>query len=91
MAAAPHEQGSHLHIFLIADVRGYTRFTLERGDEAAVRLATRFAELSRQRVSAREGRVVEIRGDEVLAVFASARQALRAAVELQESSRSCQI
>ena len=29
--------------FLIADVRGYTRFTSERGDEAAARLATRFA------------------------------------------------
>src|SRR6266480_2454909 len=39
--------------FLIADVRGYTRFTQERGDEA-------------------------------LAVFDSARQALRAASDLQE-------
>ena len=34
--------------FLIADVRGYTRFTQERGDEAAARLATRFAELARE-------------------------------------------
>lgn len=31
--------------FLIADVRGYTLFTQERGDEAAAHLATKFAEV----------------------------------------------
>ena len=30
--------------FLVADVRGYTTFTQERGDEAAAELAARFAE-----------------------------------------------
>ena len=29
--------------FLVADVRGYTTFTQERGDEAAAELAARFA------------------------------------------------
>jgi class 3 adenylate cyclase len=38
--------------FLIADVRGYTRFTQQRGDEAAARLATRFADLSREAIEA---------------------------------------
>ena len=33
--------------FLIADIRGYTRFTLERGDEAAARLVRRFAAIRR--------------------------------------------
>ncbi len=70
--------------FLIADVRGYTRFTQERGDEAAARLATRFAELAREAIEAAGGTLVELRGDEALAVFDSARQALRAASELQE-------
>jgi WD40 repeat protein/class 3 adenylate cyclase len=70
--------------FLIADVRGYTRFTQERGDEAAARLATRFAELAREAVEAAGGTLVELRGDEALAVFDSARQALRAAADLQE-------
>ena len=70
--------------FLIADVRGYTRFTQERGDEAAARLATRFAELAREAIEAAGGSLVELRGDEALAVFDSARQALRAAADLQE-------
>ncbi len=58
--------------FLIADVRGYTRFTHERGDEAAARLATRFAELAREAIEAVGGTLVELRGDEALAVFDSA-------------------
>jgi predicted ATPase/class 3 adenylate cyclase len=72
-----------VHTFLIADVRGYTRFTEEQGDEAAARLAATFAQLARECVEMRDGQVLELRGDEALAVFLSARQALRAAVELQ--------
>ena len=68
--------------FLIADVRGYTSFTQQHGDEAAARLAATFAEIAREGVEARGGRVIELRGDEALAVFTSARQ-LRAAVDLQ--------
>jgi branched-chain amino acid transport system substrate-binding protein len=69
--------------FLIADVRGYTRFTHAHGDEEAANLATRFAGLAREAVTATGGDVVELRGDEALCAFQSARQALRAAVELQ--------
>ena len=69
--------------FLIADVRGYSRFTEEFGDEAAARLAAAFAEVTADEVDAHGGRVVEIRGDEALAVFNSARQAIRAGVDLQ--------
>ena len=69
--------------FLIADVRGYTSFTQVRGDEAAACLAMTFAEVATEAVEARNGRVIGLRGDEALAVFASARQALRAAVDLQ--------
>jgi YVTN family beta-propeller protein len=70
--------------FLIADVRGYTLFTQERGDEAAAKLAAKFARLAREAVDARGGSVIELRGDEALAVFASPRQAIRAAVDLQD-------
>jgi class 3 adenylate cyclase len=66
--------------FLIADVRGYTRFIVEHGDEAAARLAARFAVIAREMVSTQGGEVIELRGDEALAVFSSARQALRAAI-----------
>ena len=69
--------------FVIADVRGYTRFTAERGDAAAALLAKRFADLARDAVEARGGRVIELRGDEALAVFESPSQAVRAAIEFQ--------
>jgi class 3 adenylate cyclase len=69
--------------FLIADVRGYSRFTEEYGDEAAAQLTARFTCLVQEEVDAHGGELVEIRGDEVLAVFESARQAIRAAVDLQ--------
>lgn len=70
-------------VFLIADIRGYTRFTQEYGDSAAARLTARFSELAHSVVDHYDGRVVEVRGDEVLAVFASARQGLIAAHRLQ--------
>lgn len=69
--------------FLIADIRGYSRFTEEYGDEAAARLAAKFADLARDGIEMRGGILVEIRGDEALAVFESARQAIRAAMDLQ--------
>jgi class 3 adenylate cyclase len=73
--------------FLIADVRGYTRFTQEHGDEEAGQLALSFANLCGEAVERHDGEVVELRGDEALCVFGSARRALRAAVELQTSFR----
>jgi class 3 adenylate cyclase len=77
------ETRSDVRTFLIADVRGYSRFTEEFGDEAAARLAAKFVELAEEGVEAHDGELVEVRGDEALAVFASARQAIRAAVDLQ--------
>jgi predicted ATPase/class 3 adenylate cyclase len=64
---------------LVTDVRGYTAFTHAHGDEAGAALAGRFAALAGSVVTTEAGRVVEVRGDEVLAVFSSARAALRAA------------
>jgi WD40 repeat protein/class 3 adenylate cyclase len=79
-----HQQAERsLVVFLIADLRGYTRFTHEYGDEAGARLASRFAALGRAAVEERAGRVMGVRGDEVIAVFSSARQALGAAIALQ--------
>jgi hypothetical protein len=70
--------------FLIADIRGYTLFTQARGDEAAAKLAARFADVVRDLVEKRSGSVLELRGDEALCVFSSARQAIRASVDLQD-------
>jgi predicted ATPase/class 3 adenylate cyclase len=71
--------------FLIADVRGYTRFTLEEGDDAAARMADRFAEICEETLGKYQGRVIELRGDEALAVFASGSQAMHGAVALQQA------
>ena len=83
VAREPEAPADEIRTFLIADVRGYTSFTHERGDEAAAVLATKFAAVAREGVEAAGGRVLELRGDEALAVFRSPRQALRAAVNLQ--------
>ena len=84
----PPAKPSALRTFLIADVRGYTRFTHERGDHAAAQLAGRFARLARHGITAHGGELLELRGDEALGVFGSAREALRAAVELQRLFRA---
>lgn len=81
--AAP-DDATQIRTFLIADVRGYTLFTQERGDEAAGKLAAKFARIARECVEGRGGTLLELRGDEALCVFGSPRQAIRAAVELQE-------
>ena len=78
---------TEVRTFLIADIRGYTRYTQEHGDEAAARLASRFAVHMRRGVASRGGEVIELRGDEALAVFSSSRQALRAALDLQAAFR----
>lgn len=69
--------------FLIANVRGWTTFTQERGDEEAARLAGRLAEVTRSVVEDHRGRVLELRGDEAVVVFGSPRSAIRGAAALQ--------
>ena len=73
-----------VHAFLIADVRGWTTFTQERGDEDAARLAGRLAEVTRSVVKGHNGKVLELRGDEAVVVFGSPRSAIRGAVALQQ-------
>jgi DNA-binding NarL/FixJ family response regulator/class 3 adenylate cyclase len=77
------EGGSGVRVFLIADIRGYTLFTQEHGDQAAARLAKTFARVVREGVEGHGGALVELRGDEALVAFDSPRSAVLAAVELQ--------
>ena len=74
----------HIRTFLIADVRGWTVFTQEHGDEGAGKLAAKFARLVREVVEGRGGKLLELRGDEAMCVFGSPRQAIRAAADVQE-------
>jgi class 3 adenylate cyclase len=78
-------RSSGIKTFLIADIRGYTTYTHEHGDEAAAALAAQFAASVDEVVTAFDGALLELRGDEALVVFLSARQAIRAAVALQEA------
>ena len=80
---ASDEPVEGISTFLVAGLRGYTAFIDEQDDGAAARLAARFADVVREHVEARDGSVIELRGDEALAVFRSPRQAIRTAVELQ--------
>ena len=82
---------TELRTFLIADIRGYTTYTREHGDEAGAALASRFAELVAEVVTPRDGRLLEIRGDEALVMFVSARKALRAAIDLQARFAEAQL
>ncbi|MEO8229545.1 MAG: ABC transporter substrate-binding protein [Chloroflexota bacterium] len=84
LAGTPGQSSeTELRTFLIADIRGYTTYTREHGDQAAAALVARFAELVSEVVVARDGFLIELRGDEALVVFVSARKALRAAIDLQ--------
>ena len=84
----PPVSGADIRTFLFADMRGYTRYTQEHGDDAASALA-RAIRRSRAGGGARvEGELLELRGDEALCMFRSARQALRASVEVQRRLRT---
>src|SRR3954468_15763744 len=82
-SGAPGETEVVVLAFMIADIRGYSRFSREFGDAAAAALAQRFADLARDAVEARGGTVVELRGDEAFATFPAAAQAVQAATEFQ--------
>ena len=77
------ERPGSVRAFLIADIRGWTRLTHDRGDEEAARVAGRFAELTRTAIRPFDGTLLELRGDEALVVFDSVRQAIRAGIALQ--------
>jgi peptide/nickel transport system substrate-binding protein len=74
----------HLTAFLFADIRDYTRFTDRRGAEAASRLLSAFIDLANDAAENHRGRLRGTWGDEVLIEFDSPRDAVRAAIVLQQ-------
>jgi adenylate cyclase len=73
-----------LTAILSADVAGYSRL-VEDDDEATIRTLTTYRQLMRERIDAHRGRVVDAPGDNLLAEFASVVDAVRCAVEIQET------
>ncbi len=98
----PEQVDADVRVFLIADIRGYTRFTQERGDAAAAELASKFAAIVAEVVTGHGGRLMELRGDEALVSFGSPRGALslarspsksassRSGVATRDSARTCE-
>ena len=77
-----------LAAILSADVEGYSRLMSE-DDAATVRMLTTCRETVTQLVHARQGRVVDSPGDNIMAEFGSAVDAVEAAVEIQHKISAC--
>ena len=65
-----------------ADVKGYSRL-MQDDEEATVRTITAYREVMVARISGQNGRVVDAKGDNILAEFPSVVNAVRCAVEIQ--------
>ena len=76
-----------LTAILSADAVGYSRLMAE-DEEATVRTITAYRELISTVVQKHRGRVVDSPGDNILAEFASAVDAVRGAVEIQEELKA---
>src|SRR5690349_10078409 len=71
-----------LEAILAADVAGYSRL-MQEDDEATVATLEAHRTVFRERIEAHRGRVVDMAGDSVLAVFQTATEVVRAAFEIQ--------
>ena len=71
-----------LEAILAADVAGYSRL-MQDDDEATVASLEAYRVVFREKIQAHRGRVVDMTGDSVLAVFDAATGAVRAAFEIQ--------
>src|SRR5215510_16533078 len=76
------EGGRRLEAILAADAAGYSRLMGE-DDEATVVTLEAYRAVCREKIQAHRGRVVDMAGDSVLAVFEAATEAVRAAFEIQ--------
>ena len=70
---------------VFVDVAGFTTFTEEHGDPAAIKLLSDLEKVISRSVSAGKGEVVKALGDGYLLAFPSASQAVRGAVGLREA------
>jgi len=79
---ADPEGSRKLEAILAADVAGYSRL-MQQDDEATVATLEAYRAVFRETIQAHHGRVVDMAGDSVLAVFDAATGAVRAAFEIQ--------
>lgn len=72
---------------LFSDVEGFTQMTERLGDSAALRVMQRHNRIVRRELHRHDGREVELQGDGFVLVFASASQAQRCAIAIQQQLR----
>jgi class 3 adenylate cyclase/tRNA A-37 threonylcarbamoyl transferase component Bud32 len=72
--------------FLFADLRGYTAFVEERGDEEAARLLERYRSMTRAVISRHAGAEVRTEGDSFYVLFPSVARAVSAGLELVDEA-----
>jgi adenylate cyclase len=76
-----------LKAILSADVKGYSRL-MEDDDEATVNTIKTYRKIMADLIASYEGRVVDAKGDNVLAAFASTVNAVRCAVAIQKELKT---
>ena len=79
---ADPEGSRKLEAILAADVAGYSRL-MQQDDEATVATLEAYRVVFREKLQAHRGRMVDMTGDSVLAVFEAATEAVRSAFEIQ--------
>jgi adenylate cyclase len=84
LAESASEEGRVRVAILFADLAGYARLTVERGDEEALAAVERFVEAVEQTLPA-DSRVIKTLGDEVMVVGPDAGGLVRWAVGLREA------
>jgi adenylate cyclase len=76
-----------LTAILSADVKGYSRL-MEDDEETTVRTITAYREVMVSQIHGQNGRVVDAKGDNILAEFPSVVDAVRCAVKIQKELRA---
>ncbi len=72
---------------MFSDIRGFTRYTVTAGDQAAWRLARLHETLLRDKIEEHNGILVKTLGDGIMAAFAELRDGVMAAVAIQRTIR----
>ena len=68
-----------------SDLRGFSSYTAEHGDEKAFQIARQFIDLVGAKVEQHDGRLLKTYGDGVMTSFDDPEQAVRCAVAMQET------
>lgn len=71
-----------------SDLRGFSSFTAQHGDEKAFKIARTFVDLVGTKVNEYGGRLLKTYGDGVMTSFDNAEQAVRCAAEMQKTLSS---